>query len=572
MSYAAPVADMRFVLNQLGLLQALRPLPGSDEWTPDLVDAILEEAAKLAGEVLAPLNREGDMVGARLENGVVRTAPGFADAYRAYVEGGWNAVPFDPAHGGQGLPWSVAVAVQEMWQSANLSWGLCPLLNLGAVEAIHAHGSAEQQALYLPKLVSGEWTGTMNLTEPQAGSDLSQIRTRAERDGAAYRITGQKIYITYGEHDMTDNIVHLVLARLPDAPSGTKGISLFIVPKFLVNADGSPGARNDVRVVSLEHKLGINASPTCVMAYGDDGGAIGYLVGEENRGLEYMFTMMNSARLHVGLQGLAIAERAYQQARAYARERQQGRGPAGQSGPILHHPDVRRMLLTMRATAEAMRGLIYDTMAALDLSKGHPDAEARAWAQARVDLLTPVVKGWCTDMGVEMASIGVQIHGGMGFIEETGAAQHYRDARILPIYEGTNGIQAIDLMGRKLLRDEGAAFNQYLEEAWSLINRMNEMGGADIARIRARYAAAVDALDQAGDWLIAEGARDRSRALAGATPFLRLFGLVAGGTVMVRSALAAHDAMESDGVDTAALSTKLKTALFYCETILPQAA
>ena len=415
--YTAPTRDMRFVINDLGLLPAIQTLPGCEDTNAELVDAVLEEAGKLAGGVLAPINMSGDQQGATLENGVVRTADGFADAYRQFVDGGWNSIPFDPDYGGQGLPWLVGIAAEEMWISANNAWSLCPMLTMGAVDALSHHGTPEQKAIYLEKLISGEWTGTMNLTEPQAGSDVGALRCRAEPEGDHYRIRGQKIFITWGEHDMTDNIVHLVLARTPDAPAGSKGISLFIVPKFLVNPDGSLGRRNDLRCVSLEHKLGIKASPTCVMSYGDDEGAIGYLVGEENKGLACMFTMMNNARINVGLSGLAIAERAYQQALAYARDRVQGAGPDGTPLPIIRHPDVRRMLLTMKASIEAMRALVYDTATSLDQSRRSDDAEGRKAAQARVDLLTPVVKAWCTDLGVELASLGVQVHGGVGYID-----------------------------------------------------------------------------------------------------------------------------------------------------------
>lgn len=576
--YTAPIADMRFVLNDLGMLGQVQALPGGEEASADLVDAVLEEAGKLARDVLAPTNWDGDREGAKLENGVVRTPKGFREAYKAYVEGGWNAVPFEPEHGGQGLPWTVSAAVQEMWQSANMAWALCPLLNQGAVEALQAHGSPEQQALYLPKMISGEWSGTMNLTEPQAGSDLSQVKTRAERKGDHYLIRGQKIYITYGEHDMAENIVHLVLARCEDAPAGVKGISLFIVPKFLPDETGAPGARNDLRCVSLEHKLGINGSPTCVMAYGDDEGAIGYLVGEENRGLEYMFTMMNNARLNVGLQGLAISERAYQQARSYALDRRQGRGPDGTpNAPIVQHADVRRMLMTMRSTVEAMRALVLDAMMMLDVAHRHPEESYRAFAKRRVDLLTPVVKGWCTDMGVELSSIGLQVHGGMGFIEETGAAQHYRDSRILPIYEGTNGIQANDLVGRKLIRDGGEGVGEYVDELHALINQLNDRGGEDMAVIRRQFANAVDALDAATGYILDHAADDQDKAHAAAAYYLRLFGIVAGGAMMVRAAIAAEDkVLRADegetGIDRAFYAAKLATARFYAENILPQAA
>ena len=454
--YYAPIDDMRFTLRQIAGLDDLAQLPRFEDATPDLIDAVLEEAGKLAGEIIAPLNHSGDQEKSHLENGVVRTPKGFKEAYHAFVEGGWNALPFEPEYGGQGLPWALAGVVTEMINSANMAWALNPLLTQGAVELLQHHGSADQKARYLEKLVSGEWTGTMNLTEPQAGSDVGALKTKAvKQDDGTYKITGQKIYITHGEHDMADNIVHMVLARLPGAPEGTKGISLFLVPKFLVNDDGSLGDRNDLRAVSLEKKLGIHASPTCVMSYGDDGGATGWLIGEENQGMACMFTMMNNARLSVGIQGVAIAERAYQQALSYAKDRTQSRAISGSDGgvKIIEHPDVRRMLLTMRAYVEAGRAMSYYTMTALDRAKHHNDESLRTVQQRDVvDLLTPIVKAWCTEKGVEAASLGVQIHGGMGFVEETGAAQHYRDARILPIYEGTTGIQALDLIGRKILR------------------------------------------------------------------------------------------------------------------------
>ncbi len=450
MTYNPPISDMSFLLEHV---TGFRNLPHAEELDPETVDAILAEAAKLASDVLAPLNKTGDEHGNILKNGAVTTTPGFKEAYRQYCAGGWNAVPFPNEFDGQGLPWSLAFPIQEMWQGANLSFGLCPLLNQGAVDAILEHGSEEQKAYYLPKLISGEWTGTMNLTEPQAGSDLAAVKTKAEpaKDGT-YKVFGQKIYITYGEHDMSENIIHLVLARLPNAPEGVKGISLFIVPKFLED-----GTRNDVICTGLEHKLGIHASPTCTMQFGDQGGATGFLVGEAHQGLKYMFTMMNNARLSVGLQGVAIAERALQHAEHYARERVQGKGlSSGESVTIDHHPDVQRMLLTMKALTMAGRAMAYDASVYLDQARAGDEA-----AQIQVDLLTPIIKSWCTDMACEVASIGVQIHGGMGFVEETGAAQYYRDARILPIYEGTNGIQANDLLFRKILRDQGAALTSF---------------------------------------------------------------------------------------------------------------
>src|SRR5579864_3122727 len=464
MPYTAPLEEMRFVIDTVA------PLDGD---AAEVADAILAEAGRFAAAELDPLNQPADRIGSVLENGVVRTPPGFREAYRRYVEAGWMGLACAPEHGGQGLPLSLATAVVEMWNSAAMSWALCPLLNFGAIELLQAHGSPEQQALYLAKMVSGEWTGTMNLTEPQAGSDLGALRTRAvpasdARWGEHYRISGQKIFITYGEHDLSDNIVHMVLARTPDAPPGSRGISLFLVPKFLPDAVGNPGERNDLRALRLEEKLGIHASPTCVMSYGEGEGAVGWLVGEENRGLECMFTMMNSERLLVGVQGVAIAERAYQQAREYARTRVQGQPLGtprdGHQLPIIHHPDVRRMLLTMRAGVEAMRALTYFAAAAIDRSRRAGDAEERFRAQRRADLLIPVVKAWCTDLGVDIASLGLQVHGGMGYIEETGAAQYLRDARIAPIYEGTNGIQANDLVGRKLGRDKGEAARELFAE------------------------------------------------------------------------------------------------------------
>jgi alkylation response protein AidB-like acyl-CoA dehydrogenase len=573
--YKAPIADMRFVLNDLGLLAQVQQLPGGEEASPDLVDAVLEEAGKLARDVLAPTNKTGDSERARLENGVVRTPTGFVDAYKAYVEGGWNAVPFEPEYGGQGLPWTVSAAVQEMWQSANMAWALCPLLNQGAVEAVEVHGSEALKDRYLAKMISGEWTGTMNLTEPQAGSDLSLVKTKAEKKDDHYLIRGQKIYITYGDHDMADNIVHLVLARCEGAPAGVKGISLFVVPKFLPDDEGNPGARNDVRCTSLEHKIGIHGSPTCVMVYGDEAGAAGYLVGEENRGLEYMFTMMNNARLSVGLQGLSIIERAYQQARDFALDRKQGRGPDGTSpAAIVNHADVRRMLMTMRGHTEAMRALILDTMMMMDTARRHSEDSYRTYARRRVDVLTPVIKGWCTEMAVELTSTAVQIHGGMGFVEETGVAQHFRDSRILPIYEGTTGIQANDLVGRKLLRDGGEGVNEYLDEMHSLVNGLNERGGDDMAVIRRQFSLAVDHLDNATSHILDHGKDDPDSAHGAAAYYLKMFGIVAGGAMMVRAALVAQDTLEKgeDGIDRTFYEAKLTTARFYAENILPQTA
>jgi alkylation response protein AidB-like acyl-CoA dehydrogenase len=565
---------MRFALREVAGLARVAALPGYEHATDDMVDAVLEEAAKLAADGLAPLNREGDKVGAKLENGVVRTAPGFADAYKEFVAGGWNSLPFDPQFGGQGMPWLLAASVGEMWQAANMGFGLVLLLNQGAIDAIQHHGSPEQKAKFLPKMISGEWTGTMNLTEPQAGSDLGQLKSRAVREGDHYRVTGQKIFITYGEHDMAENIVHLVLARTPDAPAGVRGISLFIVPKFLVGDDGKPGKRNDLKCVSLEHKLGIHASPTCVMSFGDDGGAVGYLVGEEGRGLSYMFTMMNNARLSVGLQGLAIAERAYQQAASFARTRVQSKddgSPRSESVSIIRHADVRRMLMSMRAQIEAMRALGYYTAAAIDGALRHPDKETARRTQDRVDLLIPIVKAWFTDLGNEIASLGVQVHGGMGFIEETGAAQHLRDARILPIYEGTNGIQARDLVGRKVTKDGGETMLALVAEMRGLADEMKAAPGDDMAAIRAGVAAAADALGEATKWVADTARADLVSALAGSVPFLRLAGTALGAWLLAKGALVAQARLGTRDGDPAFNEAKLVTARFYADVILPPA-
>jgi 3-(methylthio)propanoyl-CoA dehydrogenase len=560
-NYTAPLADMRFALDTVARLPELAALPGFAHADAELVDAVMDGAATFASDVVAPLNAIGDKQGSRLENGVVRTPGGFKEAYKAYVDGGWNAVAFGEAIGGQGLPRALNACVTEMWTSASMAWALNPLLTVGAVEALEAHGSDELKRLYLGKLVSGEWPASMNLTEPQAGSDVGAMRTRATRDGDRYRIKGQKIFITYGDHDLSDNIVHMVLARSPDGPPGTAGLSLFLVPKYFVNADGSIGAKNDLRPVSLEHKLGIHASPTCVMAYGDNDGAVGWLVGEENRGMECMFTMMNSARLQVGLQGLAIAERAYQHARDYANTRVQGRPVTATvpgEYPIVYHPDVRRMLLSMRARIEAMRALVYYAAATIDRASHAADAAARARFQARADLLIPVVKAWCTDQGVLVASIGIQVHGGMGFIEETGAAQYYRDARIAPIYEGTNGIQANDLLGRKVQRDGGAA-------AAALIAEMREAANGTVA-----LKTGIDTLEDATTWLVAN-AKERALTLSGAVPYLELLGIVAGGWLLTLEAAEARRRLDAGVGDAGFNNAKLVTARFYDEQILATA-
>ena len=568
--YAAPVRDMSFVIEELIGLETINTLPGLDWVTEDLVCAVLTEAGKFGAEVLAPLNRTGDLQGCELQNGVVTTPDGFAEAYRQFTDGGWNGVIAQPEYGGQGMPWLVATAIGEIWDSANLAFSLCPMLTQSAIWALSIHGSPEQKDTWLPKLVSGEWAGTMNLTEPHAGSDVGALRTRAVRDGDRYRITGQKIFITWGEHDMAENIVHTVLARVEGAPEGTRGISLFIVPKYLVNPDGSLGPRNDLRCAALEHKLGIHASPTAVMSYGDDEGAIGYLVGEENRGMEYMFTMMNNARLGVGREGLAMAERAFQQARDYAGGRVQGRSiadPAAGPVAILRHPDVRRMLMTMKAEIEAMRALSYVVAAELDIAGRHEDPETRARRQARVDLLVPVVKAWCSDTGVAVTSEAVQVHGGAGFIEETGAAQHYRDSRITPIYEGTNGIQALDLVRRKILGDRGAAVGDLIAE---MDAAAGSPGSDATAPIHAALADGVAALQEATDWLLA--ARPPEVCAAAATPYLALLGTVAGGYLLARSAAIAEERAEGSDGDGAFYRSKVETARFYAECVLPRAA
>ena len=573
MTYTAPIEDMRFVINDVVDLAAISDLPGCEEVGADLVEAILEEAGKFAAGVLAPLNRVGDTQGSRLENGVVRTPDGFGEAYQQFVAGGWNSITFPTDFGGQELPWLVAIPIIEMWASANMAFSLCPLLNQGATELLAAHGSAAQKEIYLHKMVAGEWTGTMNLTEPQSGSDLGTLKTKAVPNGDHYLISGQKIFITYGDHDMSANVIHMVLARTPEAPAGTRGISLFIVPKLLVGEDGALTGRNDLRCVSVEHKLGIMASPTAVMSFGDDGGAVGYLVGEEGRGLEYMFTMMNTERLGVGMQGLSITEAVYQQAVAFARERVQSRPIDGSSKApvtIINHPDVRRMLMSMKTHAEAMRGLAYEVAAAIDIAKRHRDAEKRSEAQAFVDLMIPVIKAWFTDIGVELASTNVQVHGGMGFIEETGAAQHYRDIRIAPIYEGTNGIQANDLMGRKIVRDGGTAARAFLGRGRSLADSLVASPEAEMAALGAGLTTGASDLEQAVDWVLETFPDDPNRAAAGAVPLLKMFGTVAGGWMMGRMALAARSARDSANGNADFLDAKVTTAGFYASHVLPQ--
>jgi acyl-CoA dehydrogenase len=519
--------------------------------------------------VLAPLNTIGDEHGIKLDGGNVTTAPGWPDAYRRWTEAGWNAVSGPEAFGGQGLPLAINAACTEIWSASNISFGLCPLLTLSAIEALDAHGSDELKKIYLEKLVSGEWPGTMQLTEPQAGSDVGALRTRAERAGdGTYRIRGTKIFITYGDHDMSDNIVHFVLARLPDAPAGTRGISLFLIPKFLVNPDGSLGARNDIFASGIEHKLGMHAAPTCTMTMGDHGGAIGYLIGEENRGMHCMFTMMNQARLGVGLEGVGIADRAYQQALAYAQERRQGRavGRTGEgSDPIIVHPDVKRMLMQMRALTAAARTICYATAVALDISVRATDAGARAAAAARGALLTPIAKAFSTDIGNEVTSLGVQIHGGMGFIEETGAAQHYRDARITPIYEGTNGIQSIDLVTRKLAAGGGESVWVLLDELAGIIKQVEASNDPAFGTTGTKLREALACLERTSRWLLERVTSSPNEALAGATPYLRLFGATLGGCMLASEALAARSHGEGDGQRYVTL------ARFFAENVSVQA-
>ena len=572
-TYAAPLKDMRFAIKELAGLSEVSALPGHGDVNPELVEAVLGEAAKFAQDVLDPLNRQGDKQGAQLADGKVTAPKGFKEAYRKFIAAGWNGLGGQPEYGGQGLPHLIATPVQEIWKSGNMALCLAPMLTSGVFEALRHHGSPQQQKTYLPKLTSGEWTGTMNLTEPQAGSDLSAVSTRAEREGDHYRIRGTKIFITWGEHDMSDNIVHLVLARTPDAPEGVKGISLFIVPKFLVKPDGTAGERNDVRCVSIENKMGIHGSPTCVMAYGDNKGAIGYLVGEENRGLEYMFTMMNYARLGVGVEGVALAERAYQHALEYAKTRVQGREIGQKSGDrvtIIHHPDVRRMLMSMRSQTEAMRSLAYYAAATLDKAKHHPDPAKKQRSQALLDLLTPVVKGWCTEQGVEVASTGIQVHGGMGFVEETGAAQYLRDARITTIYEGTTGIQANDLIGRKVAFEKGATALAVIEAMREIDARLGAAGGMPES-LRVNLREAIDNLDGATRWLVETYPQNAKAAAGVAVPYLKLFGTVAGGWMMARAALVAQEKLKQPDADRDFLQAKLATARFYAEHELPRA-
>jgi len=569
MAYRAPVGETVFFLEHCTSLKELAGHGAHADLSLDLVRTVLDEAGKFAAEVIAPLNRVGDQQGTPFENGVVTMPKGWKEAYRAWAEAGWNALPAPTEYGGQGLPALINMACVEYWHSASMAFGLGPMLTQAAIEAMHAHASDELKEKYLAKLVSGEWMGTMQLTEPQAGSDLAHLRTRAERQAdGTYRLKGQKIFITYGEHDMTPNIIHFVLARLPDAPAGTKGISLFLVPKFLLKEDGTPGPRNDLRCASIEHKMGIHASPTCVMVYGDNEGATGWLIGEENKGLACMFTMMNLARLGVGVEGVAIGEAAYQHALAYARERKQGRANGNDSSPIIAHPDVKRMLLTMRALTNASRAICLKTADAIDRARYLPDPGARALAQEEANLLTPVAKSFSTDSGIEVASVGIQVHGGMGYIEEAGAAQYYRDARIAAIYEGTNGIQAIDLVTRKINQAGGETLRRVLGAYRDIANRIGTLKDPAFGATSARLEEATGALDRASKYLLSA---EPGAVLAGATPYQRLFGLTAGAAYLAEIAFAA-DVAKAAGDGDPAHAARIATARFFAENILPAAS
>ena len=572
MSYRAPVKDMLFVMEKVAGIQNVTALPGFEDYGIETAQAVLEESAKFCESVVAPLNWEGDKNPSSFKDGVVTTTPGFKEAYNQYISGGWQGVVHPAAYGGQGLPKLIATACAEMLHSSSLSFALCPMLTDGAIEALLTAASDDLRDKYVSKLISGQWTGTMNLTEPSAGSDLAAVRTKAEpqADGT-YKVFGTKIFITYGEHDMVENIVHLVLARLPDAPEGVKGISLFVVPKFLVNADGSLGARNDVHCVSIEHKLGIKASPTAVLQFGDHGGAIGELVGEANRGLEYMFIMMNAARFAVGMQGISVAERAYQQAVAYANDRVQCRDLAGSPGPvaIINHPDVKRMLLTMRATTEGARGLAYVAAAMSDAAHFSADEAVRSQNQALYEYLVPIVKGYSTEMSIDVTSLGVQVHGGMGFIEETGAAQHYRDARILPIYEGTTAIQANDLVGRKTVRDKGAVAKYFCAQMALTEQDLAARNNPACAVMRSALEAGRLAMERTVDYVVGNAKTETKSVYSGAVTYLQLAGIVLGGWQMARAMMVALDQMDSD---PAFYGAKLATARFYAESLLPKAA
>ena len=573
MAYTAPIRDLAFAATELADLNGVNQLPGYEEATPDLLQTILEEAGKFASEVLAPINWSGDQQGVRLENGQAITADGWVEAYRLFIAGGWNGLPFDPQVGGQGLPWLVSTAVAEIWHAANMSFSLCPLLTQSAIEAIQSHGSAQQKATYLPKLVSGQWSGTMNLTEAQAGSDLSAVRTRAVAEGDHYLISGQKIFITYGDHDMSENIIHLVLARTPDAPQGVKGISLFIVPKFLPDDDGNWVVRNDVETLSLERKLGIHASPTAALGYGTGtyrkGGAVGYLVGEENHGLRYMFTMMNVARHAIGVEGNGVAERAYQQAATFAGERIQGHAVEeldGERVAIIHHPDVKRLLWLQKCRIEALRSLSLVVAGCMDHSRRQPDAALQTRAREMVEIMTPIVKGYTTEIGLENVSLALQVHGGMGFIEETGAAQHYRDQRITSIYEGTTGIQAMDLIGRKLTRDGGAMNARVIEEIRRECSTLATSG--EVGDMAKTLSAAMHAVERSAQFIIESAAQDARLSASVAEPYLRLWGVVACGWQMAKAAAVSVKKLPEE--EDSFYRNKIRSAQFYFSSEMPK--
>jgi 3-(methylthio)propanoyl-CoA dehydrogenase len=574
-TYRAPLRDMQFALRELAGIEDVAALPGCEE-SLDVLDSVLEEAAAFASGVLDPLNRTGDKEGCTWANGEVKTPTGFKEAYRQFADAGWIGLPVPPQYGGQGLPQILLGPTLEMWNAANIGFANGPLLNQGAIEAIELVGSEDQKKRYIPNLVSGKWTGTMCLTEPQAGSDLAQVRTRAVPESDHHLLSGTKIFITFGEHDMAENIIHLVLARLPDAPEGTKGISLFIVPKFLVNDDGTLRERNDVVCASIEHKLGVNGNPTCTLNYGEKGkGAVGYLVGEPNRGLEYMFIMMNAARFSVGVQGIALADRAYQSSLAYALERVQGRDlKPGSRAPevIFKHPDVRRMLMLQKATIEAMRGLAYVTAASLDYALRHPDEKVRKQHKAFVELMIPVVKGWCTENAVDLCSIALQVFGGMGYIEETGIAQQYRDVRIITIYEGTTGIQSLDLIGRKLLRDMGATARTVGKQMEAVAKECVDHPEASVKRIGESLSAGLKALNETSQWIGMNAMGDLHKAFACSVPYLRLWGTVAGGWQMARAAQIAAAKIAAGDPEADFYRAKLATASFYASHVLSQCA
>ncbi|MET0546666.1 MAG: acyl-CoA dehydrogenase [Caulobacterales bacterium] len=574
MAYSAPIKDIRFALEEIAAIDLLKAEGGFADLTDDLIVSVIEEAGKFSSDVLGPLNTVGDKNPARVSDGIVTPPPGFKDAFKQFAEGGWMGLAMDPAYGGAGLPHALSAAVYEMVTGANLAFSLAPLLSSGAMDAIHLHATEELRRLYLPRMVSGEWLATMNLTEPQAGSDLGALKTRAvpQPDGS-YRLFGSKIFITWGEHDMTDNIVHLVLAKTPDAPEGSRGISLFLATKYLVNPDGSLGARNDLKCTGIEHKMGIHGSPTCSMTYGEKDGAVAYLVGAENKGLAAMFTMMNAARLMVGLQGVGVAEHAYQKALAFARERRQGRADGiDGAAAIIEHPDIRRTLWMMKSKIEAARAVCYMTALSSDEAAAADDEEDRAFAKRREEFLTPLAKSWSTDIGVEVASAGVQIHGGMGFVEETGAAQFYRDVRITPIYEGTNGIQALDLLTRKLTLAGGLAFKEFLDDVRQTVEDCETSSNEDVVEIGARLHTATNVLEEAGAWLTAALTNDRQSALSGATPFQTLAGEVCGGWCLAIGAVAAQRLLKEGDEDIEYLRGKIAGARFFAQTVLPLAA